>query len=136
MKTGTMLQPSSLCYAVPSLKRRFMKHFVSCTPPACQAHKSMKHICACELCSSSIKIYEARLSAYEAKPFQASYFFARNSGKKMGCKLLFPHLVFLEKVQISFMQIQLTANLRFYYLLPQKQVQLITSAPDIEITAG
>ena len=28
--------------------------------------------------------YKARLSAYEAKPFQASCFFARNSGKKMG----------------------------------------------------
>ena len=26
MNTETMLQPSSLCYAVPSLKRRFMKH--------------------------------------------------------------------------------------------------------------
>ena len=41
----TMLQPSSLCYGVPSLKRRFMKHFVSCTPAACQAHKSMKRHC-------------------------------------------------------------------------------------------
>ena len=36
--------------------------------------------CACELCSSSIKIYEARLTAYEAKPLQASCFFA--FGKK------------------------------------------------------
>ena len=45
-----MLQPSSLCYAVPSLKRRF---------------------------------YEA-LSGF--------MFFAQFSDKKMGCKLLFPHL--------------------------------------------
>ncbi|MBQ9737631.1 MAG: hypothetical protein IJV86_04455, partial [Clostridia bacterium] len=47
MKTETMLQPSSLCCAVSSLSRRiFMKHFVSCTPQACQAHKSMKHFAA------------------------------------------------------------------------------------------
>ena len=45
------------------LKRRFMKHFVSCTPLACQAHKSMKRHC----------VPWSTPSVYDAKPFQASF---------------------------------------------------------------
>ena len=74
-----MLQPSSLCYAVPSLKRL---HFYEARLSAYEA-----------FCGIAAK-YEAPQMRYEAKPFQASYFFAQNLGKKMGCKILFPHLIF------------------------------------------
>ena len=62
MKIGTMLQPSSLCYAVPSLKRI---HFYEARQSAYEA-----------FCGIAAK-YEAPLMRYEAKPFQASCFFAK-----------------------------------------------------------
>ena len=62
MKTGTMLQPSSLCYAVPSLKRI---HFYEARQSAYEA-----------FCGIAAK-YEAPQMRYEAKPFQASCFFYR-----------------------------------------------------------
>ena len=69
-----MLQPSSLCYAVPSLKRRFMKHGFAVWSAAYAAWSGT----AC----------------HEAKPFQDSCFFYPKFVQKMGCKLLFLHLFF------------------------------------------
>ena len=67
MKIGTMLQPSSLCYAVPSLKRI---HFYEARQSAYEA-----------FCGKAAK-YEAPQMRYEAKPFQASCFFALKSRQK------------------------------------------------------
>ena len=69
-----MLQPSSLCYAVPSLKRI---HFYEARLSAYEA-----------FCGIAAK-YEAPQMRYEAKPFQASYFFALKSRQKNGGGLFY-----------------------------------------------
>ena len=55
-----------------------MKHFVSCTPQACQAHKSMKHFAA--LAAK----YEAPLVSGMKRSLTASCFFALESRQKNG----------------------------------------------------
>ena len=71
-KCFSRLRPAG--YAVPSLSRRFMKHFVSCTPLACQAHKSMKQ--SCGLWSTPDGVWSEALTGF--------MFFCPNLGKKMG----------------------------------------------------
>ena len=62
--SGTMLH----------LKRRFMKHFVSCTPPACQAHKSMKQ--SFGLWSTPVGVWSEAFSGF--------MFFCPKFGQKNG----------------------------------------------------
>ena len=42
MNTGDVSDVFALLRCVKGCQGGFMKHFVSCTPQACQAHKSMK----------------------------------------------------------------------------------------------
>ena len=91
-----MLQPSSPCglrraksvkavlWSTLCLARlRRVKHTKVWSGTAChEAHlRCMKRTFGAW---SNPSDYEARLSAYEANPFQASCFFAQNLGKKMG----------------------------------------------------
>ena len=89
MKAGTMLPPSSLCYAVPSMKRL---HFYEARLTAYEAQLTL-HEAALRTMKQSpdrLHFYEARLTAYEAfcgiaakyeaplaryeaNPFQASF---------------------------------------------------------------
>ena len=86
--SGTMLH----------LKRRFMKHgFAVWSNPS---------------------DYEARLSAYEAKPFQASCFFAQNLGKKNGVQVFVPApWPSLSAVKIHLVENEFTAQMSFADLL-------------------
>ncbi|MBR4075718.1 MAG: hypothetical protein IKK25_02510 [Lentisphaeria bacterium] len=50
-----------------------MKHFVSCTPLACQAHKKYEaHFVLASFARQASK-YMKRHCVHEAKPFQASF---------------------------------------------------------------
>ena len=128
-KCFSRLRPAG--YAVPSLARRFYEAHLRCMK------QSFGLWSAPSVHEAILRIMKHACRRMKQSLFRLHVFLPWNQGKKNGVEVTVSAPQTHKRTFKSLLcKCNYLRNCSFYDLWPQKQVQLITSAPDIEITAG